>query len=289
MAGSRTAPRKVASALVLCGAIAAIGAAPSLGAGSDGTFAAGEAVPMQADGFFADGEQSGFESALSLRGLAVDSAEDFEDASPPKGLNGLINPAPNGVTTDPLDASTDDDLFQPGQIPAALRFQSNADKGGAGGPDPVGDGLAVGRPSSAGEHGSPTTISSPFTQEGPVSTDVVAVDAAHEAYALDVSLVEFSFVEPGQPTTGGPLTVRVFDEAGASIDSTVVEVDEIGPFLGYLAPEGTEIGRINISEPGGSELIHSVVAYDADGGNDSGNGSRSRNLLEDLLSGLGLG
>lgn len=86
----------------------------------------------------------------------------------------------------------------------------------------------------------------------------------------------------------GGRTVQVFDEAGAP-GSTVVEQEEIGPFLGVVAPEGSEIGRINVSEPGGSELIHSVVAYDADGGEDTGNGPAAADPVGDLLKSLGLG
>jgi len=180
-------------------------------------------------------------------------------------------------------------FFSPGQIPGALRFQSNRDNSGVAGPNPVGRfGLAISQPGSVGEHGSPTTISSPFTQDGPVSLDVLSVDAAHEAYVLDASLVEFSFVEPGRDPVGGPLTVRVYDEGGGSLGSTTVDQDDIGPFLGIVAPEGSEIGRINLSEPGGSELIHSTVAYDADGGADTGTPAPRSNPIQELLEGLGL-
>jgi len=68
-----------------------------------------------------------------------------------------------------------------------------------------------------------------------------------------------------------------------------VQAEEIGPFLGVVAPEGSEIGRINVSEPGGSELIHSVVAYDSDGGQDTGNGPAAADPVGDLLRSLGLG
>jgi len=145
--------------------------------------------------------------------------------------------APTGPIDDPLDTDTSNDFFQPGQIPAALAFQSNRDNTGTGGPDPVGSrGLAIGRPSSAGTHATPTTISSPFTQEGPVSTDVLSVDAAHEAYVLDVSLVEFSFVEPGQDPVGGPLTVQAFDEGGAPLGRRSCRPRRSAPSSGSSRP-----------------------------------------------------
>ena len=265
-------------------------AATVIGIAALGASAAPAAAQSGGATFYEGGGQAEFERAVGERGLAVDSAEDFEDARPGRGFLGLRTGAPTGPIDDPLDTNTSNDFFQPGQIPAALAFQSNRDNTGTTGPDPVGSrGLAIGRPSSAGTHATPTTISSPFTGEGPVSTDVLSVDAAHEAYVLDVSLVEFSFVEPGQDPVGGPLTVRAFDEGGAPLGSTVVDQEEIGPFLGIVAPEGSQIGRINVSEPGGSELIHSVVAYDADGGEDTGNGPAAADPLGDLLKSLGLG
>jgi hypothetical protein len=265
-------------------------AATVLGIAALGAGAAPAAAQSGGATFYGGGGQAEFERAVGERGLAVDSAEDFEDARPGRGLLGLRTGAPTGPIDDPLDTDTSHDFFRPGQIPAALAFQSNRDNTGTGGPAPVGSrGLAIGRPSSAGTHATPTTISSPFTQEGPVSTDVLSIDAAHEAYVLDVSLVEFSFVEPGQDPVGGPLTVQAFDEGGAPLGSTVVDAEEIGPFLGVVAPAGSEIGRINVSEPGGSELIHSAVAYDADGGQDTGNGPAAADPVGDLLKSLGLG
>lgn len=255
-----------------------------------GGFAGPAAAQSGGAAFYDNGEQTAFEQAVGERELLVDAAEDFEDARPARGFLGLRTGPPTGPIDDPLDTNSSNEFFRPGQIPGALRFQSNRDNTGTTGPAPVGSrGLAISRPSSQGMHATPTTISSPFTQNGPVSTDVLTVDAAHEAYVLDVSLVRFSFVEPGQSPVGGPLTVRVFDEAGAALGTTVVEADQIGPFLGVIAPEGTEIGRINVSEPGGSELIHSVVAYDADGGEDTGNGPAAADPIGDLLESLGLG
>lgn len=242
--------------------------------------------------FYANGQQVQFQQAVDQRGLAVDSAEDFEDARPQGGPGGLpiLQGPPTGPIDDPLDAGTNNEFFRTGQIPKALRFQSNRDNSGQTAGGTVGArGLAISRPSSQGTHATPTTISSPFTEGGPVSSDVLAVDAAHQAYALDVSLVRFSFVEPGQDPVGGPLTVRAFDEQGNPLGAQVIDQDEVGPFLGIVAPPGREIGRINVSEPGGSELIHSTVAYDADGGNDTGAGRAPGNLVEDLLGQLGLG
>lgn len=114
---------------------------------------------------------------------------------------------------------------------------------GAGWGDVLGRfGLAISQPGSVGQHGSPTALSSPFTQDGPVSLDVLSVDAAHEAYVLDASLVEFSFVQPGTDPVGGPLKVSVYDEAGASLGSTTIDQEDIGPFFGVVAPKGSEIG-----------------------------------------------
>lgn len=242
--------------------------------------------------FYGNGEQGEFERATDQRGLAVDSAEDFEDARAQGGLAGLpiLKGPSTGPLDDPLDARTNNGFLRTGQIPAALRFQSNKDNSGQTAGGAVGArGLAISRPSSQGSHATPTTISSPFTEAGPVSTDVLSVAAAHQAYVLDASLVRFSFVEPGQDPVGGPFTVRAFDEQGNALGSKVIEADEIGPFVGIVAPPGKEIGRINVSEPGGSELIHSAVTYDADGGNDTGAGRAPGNPLEDLLEQLGLG
>lgn len=269
--------------------LATIGASAALGV----PFAA-PASAQDGATFYANGEQAAFEQAAGARGLAVDLAEDFEDARPAPGFLGLpiLAGPPTGSMNDPLDASTSNQFFKPGQIPARLRIQSNLDNDGGDGPNPAGaGGLAISRPSSAGEHATPTTISSPFGESGTRSTDVLSVnDAAHEAYVLDVSLVEFSFVEPGTDPIAGPLVVRVFDEAGASLGSRTIDQEEIGPFLGVVVPDGREIGRVNVSdETGGSELVHSVMAYDADGGNDTGTPTRASNPLADLLESLGLG
>lgn len=81
----------------------------------------------------------------------------------------------------------------------------------------------------------------------------------------------------------------MFDEAGAPLGVTTVAADEVGPFLGIVAPQGRTIGRINVSEPGGSELVHAVVAYDADGAaNDDAPQQPQSDLLGGLLGGLGL-
>lgn len=266
--------------LALCALAVAVPVAPAMAQQPDGAT------------FFEAGEQPAFASAAAARGLAVDAAEDFEDARPQRGLLGLpiLSGPPTGVMDDPLDARGGGSFFAPGQIPASLRVQSNRQNQGTTGTDPVGRfGLAISRPSSQGSHGSSTTISSPYQESGPVSTDIIAVDAAHQAYALDVSLVRFSFVEPGTDPVGGPLEISVFDEAGASLGSTQVTADEIGPFVGVIAPPGREIGRINLSEPGGSELIHGIVAYDADGGADTGSPAPASNPLNDILQALGLG
>jgi len=244
--------------------------------------------------FYGPDERVAFAEALDERDLAIGASENFEDARPTSGLLGLplLGGPPTGPMDDPLDADTNNGFFRPGQIPDSLAFQSNRDnEGGTGGPDPVGaSGLAIGRPSSQGTHESPTTISSPFTQDGPVSTDVISVDADHEAYALDVSLVRFSFVQPGTDPVGGPLLVSAYDEAGAPIGSQSIDQDDIGPFVGVLAPEGREIGRINISEPGGSELFHGVAAYDTQGGGEPAGPAPADpvgDLLRDLLGALG--
>lgn len=271
--------------------MATIGASAALGIAL-----AAPAAAQQSGGaaFYADGQQAAFEQVVGARGLAVDLAEDFEDARRSGGFLGLslLAGPPTGPIDDPLDTDTSNQFFQPGKIPARLRLQSNTDNTGATADNPAGaGGLAISQPSSAGEHATPTTISSPFGEGGTRSTDILSVnDAAHEAYVLDVSLVEFSFVQPGTDPIAGPLTVSVFDEAGASLGSTTIDQDDIGPFLGVVVPEGTEIGRINVSdETGGSELIHSVMAYDADGGNDTGIPAPRSNPLADLLEALGLG
>lgn len=258
------------------------------------TIGAVTAAPASAQGgatFYENGSQAEFKSAIDGRGLSVDAAEDFEDARRRGGLLGssLLAGPPTGPLDDPLDVDTNNQFFVPAQIPGALRFQSNTDNTGAGGPSPVGRfGLAISQPGSVGQHGSPTALSSPFTQDGPVSLDVLSVDAAHEAYVLDASLVEFSFVQPGTDPVGGPLKVSVYDETGASLGSTTIDQEDIGPFFGVVAPEGSEIGRINLSEPGGSELVHSAVAYDADGGADTGRPAPRANPVEEILEGLGL-
>lgn len=273
------------------GALCALTAAAGLIVTSETASSADSAATT----FYADGSQEEFAEALAARGLEVDAAEDFEDARRTRGPLGLpiLTGPPTGTMNDALDSRTSNQFFSPGQIPAALRFQSNQDNPGVDGPNPVGTrGLAISQPSSAGTHASPTTISSPVTgtsDDSTTSTDVIAVGAAHEAYVLDISLVEFSFVEPGTDPIGGPLEVRVFDEAGALLGTQTVDQEEIGPFFGVLAPEGSEIGRINIAAPtSDSELIHSVVAYDADGGNDTGTRAPRGNPLEELLEGLGL-
>lgn len=279
--------RKSIGSLAVLGTTAALSLLVVSPTQAQSSAAAGQAT------FYANGNQAAFESAVAGRGLAVDSAENFEDAKRSPGFLGLglLSGPPTGSFNDALDATTNNQFFAAGQIPAALRFQSNQDNPGVNGTNPVGQfGLAISQPSSAGTHASPTTISSPVNgadNEGTTSTDVIAVNAAHEAYVLDISLVEFSFVEPGTDPIGGPLVVNVFDEAGASLGSTVIDQEEIGPFFGVVAPEGSEIGRINISSPSDSELIHGVVAYDADGGNDMGV-TRTPNALEQLLAGLGL-
>lgn len=261
--------------LSLALATAALAAAPAVATAADATFHT---------------DPASFESAVSARGLQVDLAEDFEDAKPANGLLGTpLLATPTGTIDDPLDTRGGGRFFAPGQIPAHLRIQSNRAVPGVSGPAPIGrGGLAISRPSSTGTRTGATAISSPFQQSGPASTDVIAVDAAHEAYALDLGLVRFSFVEDGASDVGGPLEVRVFDRAGAPMGTKTIGAAELGSFTGVVAPAGRPIGRINVFEPGGSELIHSVVAYDADGGGDTGTSAPASNPLADILVELGL-
>ncbi len=105
-----------------------------LGLAAFGAFAGPAAAQSGGATFYDNGNQAAFEQAVGERGLLVDAAEDFEDARPARGFLGLRTGPPTGPIDDPLDTNASNEFFQAGQIPGALRLQSNRDNTGATGP-----------------------------------------------------------------------------------------------------------------------------------------------------------
>lgn len=213
--------------------------------------------------FYGPGERAAFDVAVVEAGLALAVDQDFEDAQSPPIFGLVPNPLtpPAGTVPDPLDAASDNTFFDPGDIAPDLAFQSNAASPGLDGPQPLGpNGLVVSRPSVAGTHETQITIGGGTGGTG-ASLDILNSDPARTAFALDASVVEFSFVEPGTIQDQG-LELAVFDDAGTLLGTLSIAREDIGPFVGFTVPEGTAVGRVNVSSPEAmSELLHGLEAY----------------------------
>ncbi len=235
------------------------------------------AGPAQAGGDGDDPFQSGvsfyldpdeFDRAVAEAGMVCKGIEDFSEMNLPSNAVAAMD--------DPLDANTDNQYWDPGDIIDNLTFQSNLDRPGDNGPNPaIDNGLAI---FTIGFIGA--------THNGVVantlrdSFDILLGPPGGENHtAVALNLVTF-----GPPEA---VNVLVFDKEEnllGSIDDVPAPVFA-GGFLGILAMPGKVIGRVNIWDPTpqgnglAAEGVYEVAAYvsgpcswDLDGDDDVGVG-----------------
>lgn len=194
------------------------------------------------------GDQNAWDQALAGAGYYLIGGTDW-GALPDFGLTEMDGP---------VDASTNNGTFSPGDIPSDLAFDSNLNPNGAGGPagrGPGGNGLVAIGPSSAFAPSANTLLANNDTD----SFDIISLDPTHTA--LEIKPVH-------EELLGG----------GANVDITVYDNNEnlVGQLLGanvagalgrrwgILAVNGATIGRVNI-DAGGAFLefggVRSVKTY----------------------------
>ncbi|MCL6624052.1 MAG: PEP-CTERM sorting domain-containing protein [Fimbriimonadales bacterium] len=190
-------------------------------------------------------DQTAFRDAMTAAGKIFKGTEDFEEARIRAGGVAAMN--------DPLDASTSNAYFQPGEILHNIRIQSNLSGGAPVAPNPRGtDALAVFGPEFFGS-----------TSKGVVanfyvdSLDLIFLDTLKTGVGFNT----VTFFAPG-----GPVTVTVYDINNVLLGSTQVNANPAGTnFLGIQAIGGARLGRVNIFDPrspgDGAEGFDNIEAY----------------------------
>ena len=183
------------------------------------------AAPAEAGLIFFD-NRADFEAASGLSGIT----EDFEEA----------NVAPGGfaVTSNPLDATTNDGVFRPGDIAAGLNISSFLSQ--LGGILVLGDGL-LGPSKRVGAQ---------------VASDVniISLDPPVTAIGFDL------FAITGSPSVSTTLNIRLFDAGVRALGSTsVTGVNAATPtFFGVVSDMGA-IGSLTFGVPGVGEFIDNIT------------------------------
>jgi len=200
--------------------------------------------------FYLDRDE--FESLIFGGGMKVLGTEDFEEA--------VLPPPPDNVAVidDPLDDSTNNGVFSPGDIFEGVAFQSNLDGPGLFGLNPRGvDGLLV---LGSGYAGVPDT-----------TITVNAVDDSLDLIAgLPIPIPRPTAVGMEVAAFGGTgfVALNVFDEDDNLAGLIAVGSNPLGTFVGATPihlpkglRDGNSIGRINLWNPGGWEGLLSVTTY----------------------------
>ena len=187
--------------------------------------------------FFLDPVQ--FDNAVNESGKILEGVETFEEAVIADGTASLMH--------DPLDTTTDNGFFSPGDILYNLSFQSNLDGPGVNGPNPTGlFGLAV---FGAGFGGFPDKGVGSIAADA--SFDIMSLNPNHTAIGLRV----FSIINPS------PVEVRVFDKDDQIVGATTVTAAD-GTFIGILMNNQETFSRINLwSRELQTEGVLNVEAY----------------------------
>jgi hypothetical protein len=202
------------------------------------------ALASAGNGVFFFNDRNAFEAAAAGAGKFMKGIEDFEESSLPAGQ--IV-----GVD-DPLDATTDNDWFNPGDIEFNLRIQSNT--GGA-------------NSSVLSPHGASGLALQSAGFAGAVSDNVVAnffVDALDLIFLTqDKTAVGFNTILFAGASTS--IRIDVYNTGNALIGSTVVAGNAAGTdFLGAQASAGQFIGRINIFDlAGGAEGADNIEMWTA--------------------------
>ena len=175
------------------------------------------AAPAQAALIFFD-NRADFELASGLSGIT----EDFEEAN--------VTPGGAVVTSNPLNATTNDGVFSPGDIAAGLSISSVFS--GLGGIAVVGDGL-FGPSNKAGA-------------QLLGDLNIISLDPPVTAIGLDLFAIFNVFVTADSTTLG----IELFDAVGGALGSTsVTGVNEASPtFFGVVSDMGA-IGQLTIRDP----------------------------------------
>lgn len=190
--------------------------------------------------FFND--QGTFRDAATGAGKVMKGIEDFEEST--------LDPSSIVGISDPLDALTDNDWFNPGDIEDNLRLQSNLNGSLSSQLNPRGfDGLAL---QSAGFAGatSDNVVANFFVD----AFDMIFLN--QQKTAVGFNTIMFS----GPSST---MKIDVYNTANIFLGTTVVAGDPAGNnFLGVLAPAGQFIGRINIFDlAGGAEGADNIEMW----------------------------
>jgi len=197
-------------------------------------------------------DRAEFESLVLGDGMSVLGTEDFEEAV-------LPDPPDNAaVIDDPLDESTDNGVFSPGDIFAGVAFQSNLDGPGIMGPYPRGPmGLLVLGPEYAGAPD--TTILANVLDD---SLDLIA------GIPIPIPRPAAVGMEVAAFDGSGLVALHVFDDDDNLTGLIAVGSNPLGTFVGAtpihlpLGPrDANVIGRINLWNPGGWEGLLSVTTY----------------------------
>jgi hypothetical protein len=193
-------------------------------------------------------------------GVTLHGLEDFED--------GDVAPMSGVGMNDPLDASSNNAVFQTGEIIAGLRIQSNTNgtpsvnDAGTSGPNPAGSNglvaLGVGASGTVTDKCvAPTAFGFSLN-----SLDVIAIPPTVRGVWMRIADV--------LPVLGaGPLEVYVFDRDGNLLAETGVDgAADGGSSLGILLTDpSVALGRINIWGPGpasffgGDEAVYEIGLY----------------------------
>ncbi len=189
----------------------------------------------QAGIFWASSDPAEFNAYVTAQGLTQTGFEDFEEAN--------VAPGTSFTMRQPLDEFTDNGAFNPGDIAAGLRIESNVSQ-------------ALGMEPSSPNHTSDSRLLvSGDGHDGSVTKTVRASDGFGEYGSMDLifdpladvravglELIEF---DPNGNFGVNPVHVMVFDTDNKFVRRFVIGgVDESGSFLGVWS--GRPIGRINI-------------------------------------------
>lgn len=200
-----------------------------------------------------------FDQTISSIGKLFKGVEDFEEGNvPPNTGIGM---------DDPLDADTDNFVFDPGDILASIRIQSNTNgtdlinDPGTSGPNPRGSTALVAL--GAGANGgivADKCVAPSSAPNGADSIDIISLIDDMTAMSLriaDVSSVGADTVE-----------VRVFNLDDDLLGTAVLPVlNQGGEYLAFICND-ERIGRVNIWAPGafpdilgGTDAIYELTPY----------------------------
>jgi hypothetical protein len=164
-----------------------------------------------------------FRSAASSRGKVLKGTEDFEEGR--IGVGAILG------MNDPLDRTTNNAIFQPGEIEDNVRFQSNIGGANDAQPAPHGtNGLAVAN--NVLGYPSKWIVSNYFVD----SHDIIFYVPSDNHTAVGGNLISVA--------GAGPVRIRVYDKQNQLQGEGTIQAAPPGSFAGVLSD--STIGRINL-------------------------------------------